>query len=194
MQSGSGQQALPESELLKAGRRLSLPPSRMRQPSPAPQGQPVALLRPLAKIAALRGGNHALRCTTSAQLSSAVEPSTFRMYRSAAAGGGALGSYQAGVYEALADDWVPESRSGPSNSALIAGNAPGERVEAACFWQEVTANPLLDWSVALESLSLRGDYACGLFNQLSAVSALTRGTPISSSSVSRSHGCTRRGA
>jgi predicted acylesterase/phospholipase RssA len=113
-------------------------------------------------------------------------------------GGGALGSYQAGVHEALAEadlhpDWVAGISIGAVNSALIAGNSPGERVaKLRSFWQEVTANPLLDWSVALESLSPRGDYARGLFNQLLAVSALTRGAPISSSSVSRSHGCTRR--
>ena len=98
-------------------------------------------------------------------------------------GGGALGSYQAGVYEALAEadlhpDWVAGISIGAINSALIAGNAPGERVaKLRSFWQEVTANPLLDWSIALESLSPRGDYARGLFNQLSAVSALARGAP-----------------
>ena len=103
------------------------------------------------------------------------------MYCPGATGGGALGSYQAGVCEALAEadlhpDWVAGISIGAINSALIAGNAPVDRVaKLRSFWQEVTANPLLDWSVALESLSPRGDYARGLFNQLSAVSALTKG-------------------
>jgi NTE family protein len=96
-------------------------------------------------------------------------------------GGGALGSYQAGVYEALAEadlhpDWVAGISIGAINSALIAGNAPAERVaKLRTFWQEVTANPLLDWVVALEGLSPRGDFARGLFNHLSAASALMSG-------------------
>ena len=44
-------------------------------------------------------------------------------------GGGALGAYQAGVYEALAEagihpDWVAGISIGAINCALIAGNAP----------------------------------------------------------------------
>ena len=49
-------------------------------------------------------------------------------------GGGALGSYQAGVYQALAEtnlhpDWVAGISIGAVNSALIAGNSPEKRVE-----------------------------------------------------------------
>src|SRR6202795_3767768 len=71
-------------------------------------------------------------------------------------GGGALGSYQAGVYEALAEanlhpDWVAGISIGAINSALIAGNAPSERVaKLRRFWEEVTANPLLDWAAAFD--------------------------------------------
>lgn len=48
-------------------------------------------------------------------------------------GGGALGSYQAGVYEALADaaievDWVAGISIGAVNAAIIAGNPPERRV------------------------------------------------------------------
>ena len=48
-------------------------------------------------------------------------------------GGGALGSYQAGVYQALAEhdmhpDWVAGISIGAINAALIAGNPPGKRV------------------------------------------------------------------
>ena len=44
-------------------------------------------------------------------------------------GGGALGSYQAGVYEALHEhgdepDWIAGISIGAINSAIIAGNAP----------------------------------------------------------------------
>src|SRR5919201_1439278 len=63
-------------------------------------------------------------------------------------GGGALGSYQAGVYQALAEadlhpDWVAGISIGAINSALIAGNPPGERVARLLeFWETVTQGPL----------------------------------------------------
>ncbi|WP_408901553.1 patatin-like phospholipase family protein [Plastoroseomonas arctica] len=62
-------------------------------------------------------------------------------------GGGALGAYQAGVYEALADspwqpDWIAGISIGAINAALIAGNAPGARVAALRdFWESVTGHP-----------------------------------------------------
>src|SRR6202030_392811 len=65
---------------------------------------------------------------------------------------------------------------GAINSALIAGNAPEARVaQLRKFWEEVTANPLLDWAVALEVLAPRGYLARKLFNQMSAGSALVSG-------------------
>src|SRR5262249_49563350 len=60
-------------------------------------------------------------------------------------GGGALGSYQAGVYEALASseyrpDWVAGVSIGAINAAIIAGNAPQHRVaRLRSFWEEITA-------------------------------------------------------
>ena len=60
-------------------------------------------------------------------------------------GGGALGSYQAGVYEALSEseylpDWVAGISIGAINSAIIAGNAPEKRVERLReFWEGITA-------------------------------------------------------
>jgi NTE family protein len=70
-------------------------------------------------------------------------------------GGGALGSYQAGAYEALAEanlhpDWIAGISIGAINSAIIAGNHPAERVaKLRGFWEEITANPLLDWAGVL---------------------------------------------
>jgi NTE family protein len=96
-------------------------------------------------------------------------------------GGGALGSYQAGVYEALAEagippDWVAGISIGAINSAIIAGNAPNERVaKLRAFWEGITANPLLDWAVAVDTLAPKGDLARGLFNQMSAAWALLAG-------------------
>ena len=60
-------------------------------------------------------------------------------------GGGALGSYQAGVFESLADtgveiDWVAGISIGAVNAALIAGNPPEKRVDALrSFWNTVTS-------------------------------------------------------
>jgi NTE family protein len=62
-------------------------------------------------------------------------------------GGGALGSYQAGVYEALSEseylpDWVAGISIGAINAAIIAGNAPEKRVERLHeFWDGITASP-----------------------------------------------------
>src|SRR5271168_632011 len=59
-------------------------------------------------------------------------------------GGGALGSYQAGVYEALASSdykphWVAGISIGAINAALIAGNSPETRVEKLReFWRAIT--------------------------------------------------------
>src|SRR5207253_151667 len=67
-------------------------------------------------------------------------------------GGGALGSYQAGVYQALTEadlhpDWIAGISIGAINGALIAGNAPKARVDKLrAFWELVTANSYSDWS------------------------------------------------
>lgn len=58
-------------------------------------------------------------------------------------GGGALGAYQAGFVEALEDaelapDWLVGTSIGAINAALIAGNAPGDRLKALrSFWDRV---------------------------------------------------------
>ncbi len=63
-------------------------------------------------------------------------------------GGGALGAYQAGVYEALAKanvvpTWIAGISIGAVNSALIAGNAPEKRVARLReFWEGVSTSPL----------------------------------------------------
>ena len=63
-------------------------------------------------------------------------------------GGGALGSYQGGVYQALAEanlhpDWVAGISIGAINAALIAGNPPDKRVDRLReFWESVSTPPL----------------------------------------------------
>ena len=112
-------------------------------------------------------------------------------------GGGALGAYQAGVYEALSEadlhpDWVAGISIGAINAALIAGNAPGERVaQLRRFWDLVSTSSSWDswaqlapriWGVPADLLPLdlnalvtRGDLARGAMNQLSAVTTLAWG-------------------
>lgn len=63
-------------------------------------------------------------------------------------GGGALGAYQAGCYEALAEariepDWVIGTSIGAINAALIAGNAPDDRLDALrAFWARMRQSDL----------------------------------------------------
>src|SRR5262249_37670719 len=96
-------------------------------------------------------------------------------------GGGALGSYQSGVYEALAEadlhpDWVAGISIGAINSAIIAGNPNADHVaqRRACR-EAVTANPWLDWMVPSRELTPRGDAERALFSQMSAACALVGG-------------------
>jgi NTE family protein len=94
-------------------------------------------------------------------------------------GGGALGAYQAGVYEALTEadlhpDWIAGISIGAINGALIAGNAPEVRVEKLrAFWERVTAKPSCDWSKRL--FVARSDAVRQWQNQMSANLALVSG-------------------
>lgn len=97
-------------------------------------------------------------------------------------GGGALGAYQAGVYQALAEaelhpDWVAGISIGAINSALIAGNPPQARVaKLREFWELVT--PASPWDGGISGpLAPRGDFARSQANQLSAGFALVGGVP-----------------
>jgi NTE family protein len=64
-------------------------------------------------------------------------------------GGGALGAYQAGVYQALHEagilpDWVIGTSIGAINAALIAGNAPEDRLSRMQdFWKRVEHDPVV---------------------------------------------------
>ena len=96
-------------------------------------------------------------------------------------GGGALGAYQAGVYQALAEanlhpDWVAGISIGAINSALIAGNPPEKRVERLrTFWETVSAQPFgLPFLTALEGWD---ELTHSLINHVSSVAALIGGAP-----------------
>ena len=97
-------------------------------------------------------------------------------------GGGALGAYQAGVYQALAEtglhpDWVVGISIGAINAAIIAGNAPERRVDRLReFWEEITA-PAMGFDADVVGLFERGEAARALANQVSAVTVACAGTP-----------------
>ena len=63
-------------------------------------------------------------------------------------GGGALGAYQAGVYQALHEqgmepNWVCGVSIGAINSAIIAGNPPERRLERLqIFWDRITSRKI----------------------------------------------------
>ena len=98
-------------------------------------------------------------------------------------GGGALGAYQAGVYEALSEagihpDWVAGISIGAVNSAIIAGNPPEKRVEKLRgFWELVTKDVLGRWMPGFLTTSMQGDWLRGVLNQVSANSAMLGGVP-----------------
>jgi NTE family protein len=78
-------------------------------------------------------------------------------------GGGALGAYQAGVYQAVHEAgieprWIIGTSIGAFNAALIAGNHPEHRVGALEeFWRRVTTKPLFgplaSWPPLADQLS-----------------------------------------
>jgi len=96
-------------------------------------------------------------------------------------GGGALGAYQAGVYEALTEadlhpDWIAGISIGAINGALMAGNTPEARVDKLrAFWEGVSARPWCDWSD--RSFAAKGDALRQWLNHMSANLALISGAP-----------------
>jgi NTE family protein len=88
-------------------------------------------------------------------------------------GGGALGSYQAGVYQALHEagiepDWIIGTSIGAINASLIAGNAPQNRVSRLQeFWKRMEQKPI--WSFH--------DVFPGFNEKLSYWSTITNGIP-----------------
>ena len=66
-------------------------------------------------------------------------------------GGGALGAYQAGVYQAMHEaglrpDWVIGTSIGAINASLIAGNRPENRLRALReFWRRIQYNDVAHW-------------------------------------------------
>lgn len=91
-------------------------------------------------------------------------------------GGGALGSYQAGVFEALAEahlcpDWVAGISIGAVNAAIIAGNPVGTRTRHLTeFWELVTSG-------VTTPAPMLGDAYRRRWNQLAATMTVAQGAP-----------------
>ena len=110
-----------------------------------------------------------------------VERSRFEQTVLLLQGGGALGSYRAGVYQALAEanlhpDWVAGISIGAVNAALIAGNPPEKRVEKLReFWEAVSTPPL--GVPHLASVDIKDDAIHRAINQTRAMGIMMFGAP-----------------
>ena len=91
-------------------------------------------------------------------------------------GGGALGAYQAGVYQGLSEagfapDWVVGVSIGAINAALIAGNPPERRVARLReFWERVSSRVPFSTPAVLEPLQ-------PLFTRMNVASTIAFGVP-----------------
>jgi len=116
---------------------------------------------------------------TRPQITSAPHRPPFERIALVLQGGGALGAYQGGVYQALAEadlhpDWVAGISIGAINSAIIAGNPPERRVERLrTFWEKVSQSPL-----GIPVLPIQyNEFTHRLINQTRALGILLFGAP-----------------
>jgi NTE family protein len=91
-------------------------------------------------------------------------------------GGGALGSYQAGAFQALCHagfepEWIAGISIGAINAAIIAGNEPDKRVPRLKEFWEMVSSPV-SWNPITP-----GERARTLFNETSAAIIATFGVP-----------------
>jgi NTE family protein len=91
-------------------------------------------------------------------------------------GGGALGSYQAGAYQALCHfdfepEWIAGISIGAINAAIIAGNAREKRIDRLKEFWEMVSSPV-SWNPVGN-----GDRARSYFNETSAALIATFGVP-----------------
>src|SRR6185312_10232818 len=91
-------------------------------------------------------------------------------------GGGALGSYQAGAFQALCrsgfePEWIAGISIGAINAAIIAGNDAEKRVDRLKEFWEMVSSPV-SWNPVTP-----GDRARSLFNETSAALIATFGVP-----------------
>ncbi len=90
-------------------------------------------------------------------------------------GGGALGAYHIGAYEALKDagfepDWVTGISIGAINAAVIAANPPQQRLaKLEALWESISRPE--GWGMMLQGVDLR------MFNQFNVAEAMVLGQP-----------------
>ncbi|MBF0179991.1 MAG: patatin-like phospholipase family protein [Magnetococcales bacterium] len=90
-------------------------------------------------------------------------------------GGGALGAYHMGVYQAMSEagllpDWVSGISIGALTAGLIVGNSPQERMlRLEQFWQEISIPD--DWGALFQGEARR------MFNQMSLLRTMMFGQP-----------------
>ncbi|MEW6769598.1 MAG: DUF3734 domain-containing protein [Pseudomonadota bacterium] len=93
-------------------------------------------------------------------------------------GGGALGSYQAGAYQALCHhdfepEWIAGISIGAINAAIIAGNPREKRVPRLKeFWELVSSASPMPWGSLIQT-----DHVRSAFNETSAALVATFGAP-----------------
>jgi NTE family protein len=91
-------------------------------------------------------------------------------------GGGALGSYQAGAFQALCrsgfePEWIAGISIGAVNAAIIAGNEQEKRIDRLKEFWEMVSKPV-PWNPIL-----KGDRSRTVFNETSAALIATFGVP-----------------
>jgi NTE family protein len=96
-------------------------------------------------------------------------------------GGGALGAYQVGVYQALHEagiepDWVIGTSIGAINASIIAGNKPAERMSRLkAFWQSVEHGP---FQQAVGAIPLWGTMASRWLTMTSGIASFFQPNPL----------------
>jgi len=96
-------------------------------------------------------------------------------------GGGALGAYQVGVYQALHEagvepDWIIGTSIGAINASIIAGNQPAERMSRLkAFWQSVEHGP---FQQALGSVPLWGAMASKWLTMTGGIASFFKPNPL----------------
>ncbi|HME21653.1 MAG TPA: patatin-like phospholipase family protein [Acetobacteraceae bacterium] len=96
-------------------------------------------------------------------------------------GGGALGAYQAGVYQALHEagiepNWVIGTSIGAINASLIAGNEPESRLARLKeFWRRVEHGP---FQQAMSSLPLIGSMAANWLTMTAGIGDFFKPNPM----------------
>lgn len=98
-------------------------------------------------------------------------------------GGGALGAYQAGVYQALSEaglepDWVAGISIGAINAAIIAGNSPEQRLSKLReFWEFITIDAFKYYPPVIRSLMMHNREDHQVLNIMSALRTMVTGIP-----------------